>query len=671
MIRRITKNNDLKDIIRSIPSEVINNIEEVRYYVYGYEDKFIAPEFTQEGDILKVIIPAEDLETLPDGLLYRQCFYNKDDADYPDGVYNLSITDNLELWIYSKENSVQPPIGSNYLQEDDLKTINGESLVGKGDIVIQTTAENIECGPVSNSLFNFSNVNEGLIQIADSVEEINNTKENKKPVFYIDVNFDGPSVMTSYADYMSIGAQIKQLGVENVVLYVRDISGIMYMPSCVDFNNNNTMTISGYGDYFSFTKFYYYIQVFNNNIIRCETGSLVNNSDLAYNINDVKTWVVNQKYVKKTGLKTINGQSIVGSGDITIQATGGVTEEWLQNNMKTINGVSVVGPGDLFAPDTVYISIDLDSEELVGTYDDYKAVVSKYWNNSDALKLVVGLESPSRGVWYDSYPSDVFLPTEGKIEIGGYFLDNRDENNKRLLYYRIKGNDATQKVEITFTPVSSGGDIPDLTGYATQEWVESKGYLTEHQSLADYALKSEIPDVSGYALKSEIPSLTGYATETWVESKGYALKSEVPSLTGYATETWVESKGYLTEHQSLENYALKSEIPDVSGYALKTEIPSLDGYVQGSNLKTINGESIVGSGNITIQATGGVTEEWVNSKGYATETWVSNQGYLTEHQSLADYALKSEIPSLTGYATQTYVDNKIGQIDTLLDQMLG
>ena len=481
MIRRITKNNDLKDIIRSIPSDVINNIEEVRYYVYGYEDKFIAPEFTQEGDILKVIIPAEDLDTLPDGLLYRQCFYTKNDEDYPDGEYNLSITDNLELWIYSKENSVQPPIGSNYLQEDDLKTINGESLVGKGDIVIQTTAENIECGPVSNSLFNFSNVNEGLIQIADSVEEINNTKENKKPVFYIDVDFDGPAVLTSYNDYLTIGAQIKQLGVDNVVLYVRDISGIMYMPSCVDFNNNNTMTIGGYGDYFSFTKFYYYILVYNNNIIRCETGSLVNNSDLAHNTNGVQTWVVNQNYAKKT----------------------------------------------------------------------------------------------------------------------------------------------------------------------------------------------EIPDVSGYALKTEIPSLTGYATETWVESKGY-----------------------LTEHQSLADYALKSEIP------------SLDGYVQGSNLKTINGESIVGSGDIVIQGTGGVTEEWVNSQGYATETWVSNQGYLTEHQSLAGYALKSEIPdvsgyalkteipdvsgyalkseipSLTGYATeswvtnqgyatQTYVDNKIGQIDTLLDQMLG
>ena len=655
MIRRITKNNDLKDIIRSIPSDVINNIEQVRYYVYGYENKFIAPEFTQEGDILKVIIPAEDLETLPDGLLYRQCFYNKDDADYPDGVYNLSITDNLELWIYSKENSVQPPIGSNYLQEDDLKTINGESLVGKGDIVIQTTAENIECGPVSNSLFNFSNVNDGLIQIADSVEEINNTKENKKPVFYIDVDFEGPAVLTSYNDYLTIGAQIKQLGADNVVLYVRDRwSGYICMPDVIDAGYQNLMIITGW----AYTNNY---RIYNDSSsILISFDSFVGYTQLNNNINDVKTWVVNQKYAKKTELKTINGESIVRSGDITIQAPGGVTEEWLQNNMKTINGVSVVGPGELFAPKPVYIGIDLDSEEFTGTYDEYKEVASKYFNNYEILKLIVLFESPSTGVFSDSYPSDVYCPTEGKIEIGGYFLDERDENNKRLVYYRIKNNDTTQKVEVSFTPVSSG-DMPSLDGYATQEWVSNQGYLTEHQSLADYALKSEIPDVSGYA-----------------------LKSEVPSLTGYATETWVESKGYLTEHQSLADYALKSEIPDVSGYALKTEIPSLDGYVQGSNLKTINGESIVGSGNITIQATGGVTEEWVTSQGYATETWVESKGYALQSEipDMSGYALKSEIPSLTGYATeswvtnqgyttQTYVDNKIGQIDTLLDQMLG
>ena len=68
-------------------------------------------------------------------------------------------------------------------------------------------------------------------------------------------------------------------------------------------------------------------------------------------------------------------------------------------------------------------------------------------------------------------------------------------------------------------------DIPSLSGYATQTWVENKGYLTEHQSLAAYALKNEIPTVP---------------------SKVSAFENDV---------------GYLTEHQNLANYALKTELP--------------------------------------------------------------------------------------------------------------
>ena len=385
-----------------------------------------------------------------------------------------------EEWVENKGYALESEIPdvSGYVQENNLKTINGESLVGKGDIVIQTTAENIECGPVSNSLFNFSNVNEGLIQIADSVEEINNTKENKKPVFYIDVDFEGPSVITSYNEYMRIWAQIKQLGADNVVLYVRDRSGYICMPDVIEAVSQNNMTITG----MTYTNNY---RIYNDSSsLFIYFNDFVSHTQLNNNINDVKTWVVNQKYAKKTELKTINGESIVGSGDITIQATGGITEEWLQSNLKTINGVSVVGPGDLYVPETVYISIDLDSEELEETYDEYKAVISKYLENSEIIKLVVGLDSPSTGVWYDSYPSDVFCPTEGKIEIGGYFLDERDENNKRLVYYRIKDNDATQKVEVSFTPVPSGGDIPSLDGYATQEWVNNQ--LTNYTTNSDF-----------------------------------------------------------------------------------------------------------------------------------------------------------------------------------------
>ena len=396
------------------------------------------------------------------------------------------------------------------------------------------------------------------------VEEINNTKENKKPVFYIDVDFDGPSVMTSYADYMSIGAQIKQLGADNVVLYVRDRSGYVCMPDLIEVGSQNYMTITGW----AYTNNY---RIYNNSSsILISSNSFVGYTQLNNNINDVKTWVVNQKYAKKTdipdvsgyvqesNLKTINGESIVGSGDITIQATGGVTEEWLQTNLKTINGESLIGGGNLAVQSPIEIGINLDSAQLLGiTYDNYKALVNEYADDGGyTRKLMIFLESETAVRGYSTYPSDVEYCPDGTIEIGGYYLDDRDENNKRLVYYRIKDNDAAQKVEISFTPVSSGGDIPSLDGYATQEWVESKGYLTEHQSLADYALKSEIPDVSGYA-----------------------LKSEVPSLTGYATETWVESKGYLTEHQSLDGYALKSEIPSLTGYATQTYVDDKIGQI--------------------------------------------------------------------------------------------
>lgn len=73
----------------------------------------------------------------------------------------------------------------------------------------------------------------------------------------------------------------------------------------------------------------------------------------------------------------------------------------------------------------------------------------------------------------------------------------------------------------------------DLSNYYTKSEVDGKiptvptkvsafdndaGYLTTHQDLSGYALKSEIPDVSGYALKSEIPDVSTYQTEAQVKA---------------------------------------------------------------------------------------------------------------------------------------------------------
>ena len=109
-------------------------------------------------------------------------------------------------------------------------------------------------------------------------------------------------------------------------------------------------------------------------------------------------------------------------------------------------------------------------------------------------------------------------------------------------------------------------EIPSLEGYATESWVEGKGYLTEHQDITGKADVSYV-DAQISDVEAQIPSLEGYATETYVDTKISEVESEIPSLDGYATESWVEGKGYLTEHQPI---------------------------------KTLNGESLIGTGDIEI-----------------------------------------------------------------------
>ena len=92
-------------------------------------------------------------------------------------------------------------------------------------------------------------------------------------------------------------------------------------------------------------------------------------------------------------------------------------------------------------------------------------------------------------------------------------------------------------------------------------------------------------------------------------------------------------------------------------------VPTADDDV--ANKKYVDDQiATVSGGNIDL--TGYATESWVEGKGYTTMTAVEAKGYLTAHQSLANYALKSEIPSLTDYSTtaqvQEMISSAIGQI---------
>ena len=115
-----------------------------------------------------------------------------------------------------------------------------------------------------------------------------------------------------------------------------------------------------------------------------------------------------------------------------------------------------------------------------------------------------------------------------------------------------------------------------------------------------------------------------------------SIESEDIDLSEYATK------------EELNDYALKSELPDVSNLATKSEVNSKqDTLVSGTSIKTINGESLLGSGDIEI--TDGSSEvTWDNVTEKPTFATVATSG---------DYNDLTNIPDLTVY--QPITDNSL------------
>ena len=157
-------------------------------------------------------------------------------------------------------------------------------------------------------------------------------------------------------------------------------------------------------------------------------------------------------------------------------------------------------------------------------------------------------------------------------------------------------DDAVKNVEVDLTgyatekyvddKVSNIKVDADLEGYATENWVLNKGYISNIPS--EYITEDELnskgyatnSQLSAYAKKSDIPSVPTKVSELENDKKyltgsaltDYAKKSDIPSVPTKVSE-FENDAGYLTEHQDLSDYAKKSDIPkvDLSDYYTKEE----------------------------------------------------------------------------------------------------
>lgn len=267
--------------------------------------------------------------------------------------------------------------------------------------------------------------------------------------------------------------------------------------------------------------------------------------------------------------------------------------------------------------------------------------------------------------------NDIYPDDNNSGEGGGSIDVDVDDHLSTLSTNPVQNKVVTQ----VLNGKADKSEIPSLGGYATENWVEGQGYLKEHQDLSDYAKKNEVPTLPEFRTING-QKITGDTTNIVIEGGGggetitvdselsntstnplqnkaitnalnnKANLSDIPSLDGYATENWVLNKKYLTQHQDLSDYATKADLNKKQ-----------DVLVSGQNIKTINGQDIFGSGDITIESDGVKKWEGTRAEYNALGTYDENTLYIITDENV-EYAKKTDIPSLTGYATQTWVEEQ-------------
>lgn len=420
-------------------------------------------------------------------------------------------------------------------------------------------------------------------------------------------------------------------------------------------------------------------------------------------------------------LKTINGQNLVGEGNIIIQGGeggGGITEETDPIFTEWKNGDSIAlgkdstneGSNNIAIGNTVKVngeySIAIGATSI---YDDAQFYTEANGEGSIAIgnqtiannaSLTIGSynninnASVALGMW-NTITSDNSLAVGNNnlLEGGsfkfayGYFNEpkNNQEINIGVLCKSRTGNTDSERTHFVISSYNNRNGEDNTSCFEIRNddsiYIKMDGQLVKLQDklninvpetdLSDYYTKGEVYN------KNEVNELIDGVNAGDVDLTNYYTKQEVddkiPSLNGYATEQWVEDKNYLTEHQSLEDYAKKSDIPDVSkfitgvpseyiteeelnGKGYLTSIP--DTYVTDGELSTAISDKV--SQTALNEAIEGVENKIPSLDGYATEQWVEDKKYLTEHQSLEDYAKKSDIPTIP--TSNTAFTNDAGYI---------
>ena len=266
-----------------------------------------------------------------------------------------------------------------------------------------------------------------------------------------------------------------------------------------------------------------------------------------------------------------------GGGDLSNYYTKGETDNQIK---KSIDKIKVPTKVSELSNDAGYLTQHQDISNLA-TKSEVSAVESKI-------------------------PAAYELPTASATTLGGVKVGSGLSITNGVLSATGGGGVADSvewdKVQNkpNFANVATSGDyndlinqptIPSVEGLASETYVDTKvaaivipevptkvselendaGYLTTHQSLAEYAKTADLAQVAktgsynDLADKPTIPSTAGLASTEYVDSKvGEIVIPTVPTKVSELEN----DKGYLTEHQSLVDYSTTAQVQTMISSAI-------------------------------------------------------------------------------------------------------
>lgn len=297
--------------------------------------------------------------------------------------------------------------------------------------------------------------------------------------------------------------------------------------------------------------------------------------------------------VSGENIKTINSQSILGSGDLTIS---GVSEEQAQEIAKipTLETelAKKANVSDVPTVQTTHKGTNKKYIYSEGNIDNNnKTVVSNIVSvidNTDTVKL--GIYE-----WGGSMGKVIKLPSATTTLAG--VMSAADKTKLDSVPETIPSQSEIDGIAANVSALEAdmANKQPTLVSGTNIKTINNESLLGEGN--IEVAKKTDIPSIDNLATKDELT-----AVETSLGNKQDILVSGTNIKT-------INSQSILGEG----NIEITGGDVDLTNYYTKTETDTkLDTkqntLVSGTNIKTINGESVLGEGNIVIEGSG-ITEE--------------------------------------------------------------